>query len=106
MRAVASAVLLFVALMPGGAAGPDDCYYTSHAHVDTGKALPERFYVVLELPNEVADGPTYFIFYQETNGLDGLQRMEPYIIDDMERCREQGYAIEADTVLFNSGTPL
>ena len=63
---------------------------TSSPEVDTGETGAGRYYA----DNDVVIGGFSFWIYQESNGIDGLQRGDE-VFDDT--C---GGAIESDTIIF------
>lgn len=93
-NAMTLALVLTLTLALPATAAP--CYTTSAADVDTGDLAEERLYVAIDNCIPVVGCAFSIWVYQETNGIDGLQRRDE-VRSDVGAC---GDGTEPDTVVF------
>jgi hypothetical protein len=85
--------MLALLLVATAARAQENCE-TEEADVDTGETPAGRYYVVND---ECQPGCLFSVWiYQESNGVDGLQRGDDVCLDDGSCCGHP----ESDTVIF------
>ena len=83
------------------AVADETCYTTSNPEFDTGheaQALTGSRYYVDQDVCHVCGFYSWWI-YEESNGIDGLQR-DDEVVDDVGQCRRDGTPVSGDTIVF------
>jgi hypothetical protein len=89
MRAI---LLLTLTLLPAFSAASEGCTPNTSPAIDSGESAAGRYYVVPGFLDPFGEDDLFV--YEESNGIDGLQR------DDVWRDDTCGGEISGDTVLF------